>query len=491
MRPKQPITFGQFAPDQSKIGGQSPLIKGVLSLSGRYAPLPDLQQVRSGSMINDPCLGGKSFYDSDGFPVTFLADHGRIYRVVGKVPSDVSKSGGYSFSFDWGVTFEQFGNNIVAVGRGVNPQRYVLGSSEAFADLENAPQGDTVFRIKNHLFICAGNIVNCSGYNNITQWTPSAETQSFINEINQSAGLAVAGWGGEQGAIFQERGIVRLTYTGAAAPFIFDEVEGGRGACGPHAVSPWGKIAFCVAEDGFYTFDGLAATPIGGNRVDRDFANSLNYGYRHRVWSAVDAKRKCWMVAAPTEGAIWPNMVWIYSWADDRWTKDEFDSQYGLEIHREPVDADDEAGLIEMFGTANADDPVFANISADSPIFRESRKEWAVVDGDRKLCQFTGANRAASLSTATYDVAGKKTFVSELWPIVDAAPEHVTGQVATRLHRLDEAETVSPEAQMNSEGFCPMYAEGRYQRGIVNVAAGATWTEATGLHTDAGESGER
>lgn len=491
MRDKKIIPFGQFAPDQSVIGGQSQTCKGVLPLSGRYAPLPDLQQVRAGSMINDPCLGGKSFYDSNGFPVTFLADQGRLYRVAGKVPADASKSGGYAFSYDWGVTFEQFGDNIVAVGRGEDPQRYVLGSSSVFADLENAPQGDTVFRIRQHLFICSGNIVNCSGFNNITVWGNVPESQAFINEVNQSAGLIVAGWGGEQGAIFQERGIIRLTYQGGAAPFIFDDVEGGRGVCGPNAWSPWGKIAFCVAEDGFYTFDGLAATPIGGNRVDRYFSNRLNYGYRHKVWAAIDAKRKCWMVAFPTDGAITPTEVLIYSWADDKWTHDEFDSQFGLEIHREPVDADDEAGLIELFGTANADDPVFANVSADSPIFRESRKEWAAVDGDRKLCQFTGANRAATLSTATYDVAGRKTFTTELWPVVDAAPESVTGQVATRLRRLDESETVSPEAQMNSEGFCPVYAEGRYLRGIVNIAAGATWTEATGIHSDGSESGER
>lgn len=487
----KPIPFGQFAPDQSKISGQSPLIKGVLPLSGRYAPLPDLAQVRAGSMINDPCLGGRCFYDGDGFPVAFLADHGRLYRVVGKIPTNISKSGGYSFSYDWGVTFEQFGNNVIAVGRGENPQRYVMGSSSVFADLENAPQGDTVFRIRQHLFICSGNIVNCSAFNNITSWEPDFATQAFQGEVNQANGLIVAGWGGEQGAIFQERGIVRVTYTGAQAPFILDEVEGGRGVCGPHAWSPWGKNAFCAAEDGFYRFDGLSATPIGEGRVDRYFANRLNYGYRHRVWAAVDARRKCWMVAYPTDGYIMPNEVLIYSWADDKWTLDEFDSQFGFEIHREPVNADDEAGLIEMFGTANADDPVFANVSADSPIFRESRKEWAVIDGDRKLCQFTGPNRAASFSTATYDVVGRQTFVSELHPIIDAAPEFVTGQIVTRLRRLDETETVSPESPMNSEGFCPVYAEGRYMRGMVNVAAGATWTEATGVHTDAGESGER
>jgi hypothetical protein len=491
MAEKTVIPFGQYAPDLGKIAGQSPMIRGALPLSGRYAPLPDLVQVRAAAAINDTCLGGRAFYDSSGFPAAFLADAGRLYKIDGKIPTDVSKSGGYSFSYDWGVVFEQFGDNIVAVGRGVDPQRFILGSSSAFADLTDAPQGDTVFRIRQHLFICEGSTVNVSGFNNITQWGTDTATQAFIGSVGQANGLIVAGWGGEQGAIFQERGIVRVTYTGAAAPFIFDEIEGGRGVCGPNAWSPWGKVAFCVAEDGFYAFDGLSATPIGQNRVDREFSRLLNYGYRHRVWAAIDANRKCWMVGVPTEGAITPNLVFIYSWSDDKWTYDEIDTQFGFELHREPVDADDEAGLIALFGTADADDPVFANVSVDSPLFRESRKEWAVIDGDRKLCQFTGSNRAATLSTAVYEQTGRKTFVTELWPVTDAPYASVTGQVATRLRRLEETETVSAEATMNDEGFCPVYAEGRYLRGIVNIAASADWSEATGVHSDGSLAGER
>lgn len=491
MRPSGIIPFGKFAPDQGKTSGQSPIMKGVLPKAGRYAPWPDLQQVRAGSMLNDACLGGRSFYDSAGFPVAFLGDAKRLYRVDGKIPADVSKAGGYTFSQDWGVLFEQFGDNIVAVGRGETPQRFILGSSAAFADLENAPAGDVAFRIRQHLFICAGRTVNCSGFNNITQWGNDPATQAFISEVPQANGLIVSGWGGEQGAIFQERGIIRLTYSGGAAPFIFDEVEGGRGVCGPHAWSPWGKIAFCAAEDGFYVFDGLAAIPLGEGWVDDYFSASLNYGYRHKVWSAIDARRKCWMVAFPTGGAITPNEVLVYSWADKEWTHDTFDSQFGFETHREPVDADDEEGLVALFGTANADDPVFNNVSIDSPIFRESRKEWCVVDGDRRVCQFTGANRAATLSTGTFEQVGRKTFVSEMWPATDAEPAAVTGQVATRLHRLDEAETFSAPSGMNEEGFCPVMAEGRYMRGIVNIAAGAAWTEATGVHSDGRAAGER
>jgi len=491
MRTKTVVPFGEFAPDQSILGGQSQLIKGVLPSSGRYAPLPDLSQIRPGALLNDDCIGGKGFYDSAGFPVVFLGDEGRLYRLVGKIPTDVSKPGGYAASGDWAWTLEQFGNNVIAIARGVAPQRFIMESSEVFDDLENAPFGDTVFRVRNHLFICSGNIVNCSGFNNITQWDPDPETQAFQAEINQANGLIVAGWGGEQGVIFQERGIVRLAYTGAAAPFFIDEVEGGRGVCGPNAWSPWGKVAFCTAEDGFYTFDGLAATPIGQGTVDKYFSGRLNYGYRHKVWAAIDAARKCWMVAFPTGAAIMPSEVLIYSWEDNKWTHDEFDSQFGFEVNREPIDGDDEDGLVEMFGTADADAAAFADISIDSPLFRETRKQWAVVDGDRRVCQFVGPNRAAELATATYEQAARKTFVSELWPVVDAAPAHVTGRVATRIRRLDETETVSAAAAMNEEGFCPMYAEGRYVRGLVTIAAGADWTEATGILTDGTASGDR
>jgi len=490
MRQKSPIPFSGWRPDMSIIEGQGD-VRGCIPLAGRYAPLLDLQIIRPGSQINDHALGGKSFYDSTGAPVAFLGDVNQLYRVVGKQPVSVGKAGGYTASADWAWSFEQFGNNIVAVARGAPPQRWQLGVSTAFADLSGAPSGDVVFRIRQHLFICNGRTVNVSAFNNITNWTPSTATQSFITEIPQANGLAVAGWSGEQGALFQERGIIRITYTGGAVPFIFDEVEGGRGLCGPNAWSPWGRIAFCVAEDGFYTFDGASVTSIGGNRVDKYFSDKLNYGYRHKVWSMVDAKKKAWMVGFPANGAVRANEVLIYSWADDKWTHDEMDVPYGFQMHREPVDADYDAGLETLFGTTDADAAAFANVSADSPIFRESRKEWAVVNGDRQLCQFTGAARAATLSTGTFEpIPGRKTFLTEVWPIVDAPASLVTAQVGSRLDRLAETETVSSAATMVDQGFCPIIAEGRYMRAQVNIIAGATWTEANGVLTDGAPSGE-
>lgn len=492
MRGRNVVPFEQWAPDRSKLSGAAAETKGVLSIAGRFAPLPDLVQTRSGAQINDDCLGGFTAYDAAGNAITFLADAGRIYKVQGNIPTDVSRAGGYNASLDWAWSFCQFGNNILAITRGEYLQRYIIGSSSTFEDVAGAPFGDCVFRIRQHGFICDGNVVNVSAFNDITNWVPDSGTQAFSTELSQARGLCVSGWGGEQGVIFQERGMTRLNYTGGGTPFQLDDIEGGRGLCGPNAWSEWGRQAFCVAEDGFYIFDGLQAAPIGQNRVDNWFANSLNYSYRHKVWAAIDAKRKSWMVGFPTGGSVLPNMVGIYSFSDDRWTFDEIDTAYGFEMHREAISADDSAAIIAVFGTAVADDPAFAGVSADSPAFRESRKEWAIVTADRKITQFTGPSRAASLSTGVFEPAlGRKAFVTELYPVTDAPNTSVTGHVAYRLRRLDEAETVSPESGMHEEGFCPVYAEGRYIRGIVNIEAGASWTEALGVQTDSGASGGR
>lgn len=492
MREKTPTPFGEWAPDASKISGASRDIRGVLSKSGKYVPLPDLAPISSTPTLNDPCLGGGTFYSTTGEVASFVGDRGRLYRIVGGAPVDVSKSEGYSASPDWVWKFDQFGDNIVAVSRGFAPQRYILGSSAVFADLAGAPIGDTVFHIRQHLFICAGITVNASAFNNITDWTPDFATQAFQTTLNQSNGLILAGWGGEQGVIFQERGIYRVTYTGAGAPFIFDEVEGGRGLCSPHAFAVYGKLAFCAAEDGFYAFDGLQAQPIGANRVDQSFSESLGYLYRHKVWAAVDARRKSVMFAFPSGGSTVCNEVYIYNWADDRWTHDEITTQFGWEMQRSGLNIDDEAGIIARFGTANLDDAAFADVSVDSPIWGDNRKEWAIVDGTRSISQFTGASRAATLSTGTFEpFPGRKAFVSEVWPVTDAPAGSVTARVKTRLRRLDETETEGTASAMNEEGFCPAYSEGRYLSAEVAIAAGASWTEATGVLTDGSMSGER
>lgn len=490
MRSKKPVPFAPYEPDKAISSGTARVAKGVISQSKRYAPLQGMAlYYPSAGALNDFCLGAAGFYDENGQPSAFLGDRGRLYRLIGKAPVDVSANGGYAVDPDWAWSFDQFGNNIIAAGRGPRLQRFVLGESSAFTEIAGSPRADVVFRIRQHLWACSGRTANWSAFNNVLDWEPDFATQAGATDLGQEFGIITAGIGGEQGALFQERGITRVTYVGGNVPWSLDEVEGGRGAVGPNAVRRFRKGAFVVAEDGLYYWNGLDIEPIGEDKVDATFAADLNYPYRARITTAVDYAKKCWMVAYPAGNSAVPNKVLIFSWADARWTHDEFETQQLFELPREGVNADDQAGIEALFGTANADE--LTNVSVDSPAWRESRRAWAAVNSARKVVTFTDANRAASIETGEFEPnPARQTFMSELWPICDAPPGYLTASLYAKPYRLDEQATLADTGPMNELGCCEVQGEARFLKARFDIAAGAPWTEAVGTHYDGEASGE-
>jgi hypothetical protein len=489
-RSRKPVQFAPFEPDKAVVSGAAVEAKGVISQAKRYAPLPSPVPYRNNTPINDTCLGAASYYDSDNSPHIFLGDRGRLYKLVNRVPTDVSRSEGYSVDADWQWSFEQFNNHIIATARGLAElQLFTLGSSSAFDDISDSPAADVVFRIRQQLFACQGITVNVSAFNDPTDWTPDSATQAFQTTLNQKFGIITAGLGGEQGAIFQERGIVRLSFTGGDPPYIFDEIEGGRGAVSPSAVKAWGRGGFAVAEDGLYYFDGLEAQPIGQDKVDKYFASDLNHTFRARVVSAIDSARKAWMVAYPSGSSSVCNRLLIFSMTDARWTRDEFDLDALFEMPIEGISGDDEQAIIDLLGTANAD---ALNVSIDSPIWRELRAQWACVTSDRMINTFTGPNRQATIDTGEFEPnPGGQAFVSELHPLIDAPPGQVTASIYGKPYRLDETPILMDSSQMNEYGGCDVRCEARFLRARFEIAEGASWSEASGTHWDAEASGAR
>lgn len=490
MLTKTPVPFGNWEPDRSELTGFSVSIKGALSTGNTYGPWPSLVAYRGGIAMNGDALGAGTFYSTSGGAATFLGDTGRLYRMVSGTPTDVSKAGGYAVDRDWAWVLTQFGNNIIATARGAPAQRYILGSSSAFADLAGSPPtAELCGRVRQHLFLASGRTVSVSGFNDVTDWTFDTATQGFQTEISQEAGIATAIIGGENGAIFQERGIIRVAYTGGVAPFLFDEVEGGRGAAGPNCVTQFGRNAYVVAEDGFYVYNGLETAPLGASRVDEWWTERLNYGARTKISTAFDARRKTWLIAYPTQGSDICNEMLAYNLADNRWTYTD-DERISLlfEMPYEGVTIDDVEAVLALVGTTNTDE---IDVSVDSSIWRESRRQWAAVGESRSVSLFTGAPRAATLETATFEPApAQKTFVNEVWPVTDAAPEDVTGTIYSRLHTQSESE-VTDSSTMQDEGHCPVRAEGRYMRAKIDIASGADWTEAQGVHVNGRVSGGR
>lgn len=489
MLTKTPIAFGNWEPDRSELAGAAVVAKGVLSTGGTYGPWPSLAAYRGGIVMGDPALGAMTAYSTGGQANTFIGDRSKLYKMVSGVPTDVSKSGGYTADDDWAWSFTQFGSNIIASARGVTPQRYILGSSSVFADLGGSPPtADVVGRIRQWLFLGAGRVVSVSGFNDVEDWTYDLATQGLETQLGQEAGQITAIIGGENGAIFQERGIVRVSFTGGSIPFLFDEVEGGRGAASPNSVTQFGRQAYCVAEDGFYVFNGLETAPLGASRVDEWWTERLNYSQRTRISTAFDARRKTWLIAYPAQGSSVCNEILAYNIADNRWTYCDEITNLLFEMPYEGVSIDDAAAILALVGTTDADQ---IDVSVDSAIWRESRRQWASVGENRAVSLFTGAPRAATLETATFEPkTGGQSFVNEVWPITDAEPGDVTGTIISRLHNQSEVETEDGSVMVD-EGFCPVMAEGRYLRSRVEIASGADWTEVQGVHVNGKASGGR
>lgn len=491
------IPFGEWMPDQPARKNAANEAKGVYSSGGNYAPFPSFDDYAgaSGATVAT-CLGAKGVYDSSTNGQIFMGDTTSLYQMQSRVATDVSKAGGYTLGagVDWWM-FEQFGDYVVAVARNHAPQVFRMGVvDEVFANLGGSPpQMTCISRIGDFLMGGKDFTVHWSAFNDISDWTESTTTQAGSQRLDQAHGIVQTIVGGDYGAIFQERAIRRALYVGPPLIWDFgqDAVETRRGAIGPFAAAKMGRTVFFASDDGFYAFDGQSSTPIGYGKVDRLFTRGLNYGYRHLVQCGVDTIRKLIVFGYPSGSATRITDLLIYSVQDGRWTHDEKDLEVLFDC---PV----EALTVDSFHNFEpSDDLDSANLDAftvDSNLFDDRRRLMAGVEyPTHHLGTFTGVARPATIETGEFEVApGRRGLVTEIWPVTDiTSAGQITGSVGFRRALPGAATAYTDPTAMNRVGFCPQRIDARFLRGRVQIAGGAVWTTAEGVHATVGGTGDR
>ncbi len=113
----------------------------------------------------------------------------------------------------------------------------------------------------------------------------------------------------------------------------------------------------------------------------------------------------------------------------------------------------------------------------------------AVCDTDSKIGFFTGAAKAATLETAELGRGKRGRTRSNGFEVLTDAPT-VTGNYAVR-ESLQATPTDKTSQSMNSRGYVPNRANGRFIRGKISIAAGIVWTFATGIDMDPKRAGKR
>jgi hypothetical protein len=108
-----------------------------------------------------------------------------------------------------------------------------------------------------------------------------------------------------------------------------------------------------------------------------------------------------------------------------------------------------------------------------------------------ELNTLNGAALAATFETSEQQPKpGSRVSVNAVYPIVENSSENSTGYVVTRALK-GSTETTSTATAINSSGFCPVRAEGRFMRGGLTIPAAATWDHAQGVQLDFRVSGRR
>jgi hypothetical protein len=485
----KPIPFAEWQPDTGVLGDSAGDAKGVYSYGRRYQPLLEGTSYGVNATTADRALGYFGAKQGTNQIQNFFGDRHKLYHLVNHVMTDISRVAGYNADPDSAWKFDQYNDYVIAACPGAPVQIYQMGADSIFADL-GIGEADTCGRIGPHMLVIQGNILKNSAFNNPTDWVPNLATQAAEAFIDQRGGRAMAILGGtNNGYILQERMISNLDYVGGATAFHLSPVEFNRGPLGPLAMAQMGRFVAYAAEDGIFLYDGVQSEPIGANKVDRYFSSRLNYSYRNKVCCAIDTEKKCLSVAYPTGSGADISEMLVYSFPDQRWTHDDISAQLLFQMPKEGVSVDDTAAVTAVAGTTAVDS---ITLSVDSPLWRETRKQWAAVNASQNVVLFNGATRPAILETATIEgVPGKQAVVTKVMPVVDATPATVTVNVLSRQHRLDQTEAVGPTSDVTQYGAAHVRCQARFLGARVNIGAAASWTEAVGIHTDARAAGER
>jgi hypothetical protein len=388
---------------------------------------------------------------------------------------DVSGST-YTSTDKW--RFVRFGDYFIASNNKNKLQYYDLTTTGDFQDLDaSAPTAKLITVVRD--FVVVGNTTSAadeirwSGINNPTTWASSAVTQSDFQRIpdgGQIRGLT----GGEFGLVLLERSIVRMSYVGSPLIFQFDNIARGLGCYESNSVAQWKGITYFLADDGFYACDGQQVEPIGAEKVNRFFWDSVREEVISEMSTAVDPFRSLVIWGFPTDEGYrllvyhTPTKRWSYVSTDVSRISDVFTPGTSLEA-------------LDNFSTSIDALPA----SLDSRQWLGGKLLLSGVRG-AKIINFVGANKQASISTADVSSDASMSMITLIKPIIDAGSASMA--IASRMN-LAQAVAFGATSAADAENRAGFRSLGKYHR--IRVEPSGNWTTAIGVEAEIQQAGMR
>ena len=365
--------------------------------------------------------------------------------------------------------------------------------------VDNAPHAAYMAIIRN--FLVVGNTYDpvggmrpqriwWSGIGDPTSW-PTPDTQQAYNvqsdfqdiygDYGAITGI-VSDLGTADGAVFFQRAVIRLVYLGPPAIFSVLPAENVRGTSAPGSIVQLGALVYYHADDGFFVFDGTNSKPIGFQKVDQYFKNTVDPNYVNQMIGGADPLTGIiyWSFTTLGSGTI-NNQTIVYSTKLDRWSVGGF----GIEYFTRGLSFGYTIEQLNQFGTIEQITQPF-----DSSVWAGGKLQLQGFDpANHQLGYFNGNNLAATIDTAEIEpFEGMKGYVTNCRPIVDGGVPAIA--LAARF-RAEDVPVYNTAVSMNAIGQCPQRISGQFFRARLTVPAAATWSHAMGVETAATMMGAR
>ena len=395
--------------------------------------------------------------------------------------------------------FASWGQTVLATNGSDYLQQISLGAAR-FVNITAAPKARHIAIIKD--FVVLGNVsdtaanvqrVRWSAINNSGAWSVDATTLADFQDLPGEGGWVQKVVSGEQGYIFQERAIWRMTFVGSPLIFQFDKIHDAIGAYAAQSVVNYENLIYFLAPDGFKQFDGSNIVPIGEGKVDRTFFDDLDASYLYNIRAVVYPQLKCvfWQYPGAGNTGGKANHIIFYSWAYNRWGLINLPSPYtnidlvavsssigytldGLDTVSSSIDA--LAFSLDSTQWTGGALSFSAYINQGLYYFTATPLNAEVETGDICLMQ---------ISTATLM---NKAQINEIWPVTQGASASVTVAVGLR-NNVKEVTALGADLTPDSAGYVPSHALARYHR--FNMKMTGDWEKMQGLDVIFVDAGKR
>jgi len=485
------IPAAEWLPDQSPYQSPgSPNVSNVTPAPIGYRPF-NAFAVYSTSALNARCQGLWYGRAIDGSARVFAGTATKLYALSGTAWNDVTRSSGgaYACASDAMWSFAQFGDTLIATNGTDAPQKFTLSSavdgSVKFAALGGSPSvAEFVTTIKDFVFFGkisgAKSKVRWSAINNADDYTASATTMSDSQTIPDGGNIRGV-VGGEFGVVLQDDAINRFTFQTTGEIFRRDKIATNVGCSIQGSVAYHANRIFFAHRSGFYMLvDGQQLVPIGAEKVDRTFWETVNQSYLSRVTAAVDPLNSLYLVSFPDADASagTPNTIWAYHWEAQKW------SQASPGNH-EMIATGSQQGAIDL-DTADsfADDIDVAGApSLDSELYAgQVVPILTAFNTSHYYMLQNGAALEATVDTAEQQpIPNGVAFVRSARPVVNGTSASPTLAIGYRDNTTDAVSFTDASSQNSRTGLCNFRTRARYIRGRIVVPASSTWTHIQGI----------